>query len=125
MISVQHWDAASKTCRACTAAELPATRDAVGPDDVVWVDLSDPTPEEEELVFGKFFPVHALTREDVTRVRTDPTQGSHLPKVEEFPDYLFVIANPLPPGLAESLRGAPKDGQRFSAATALARKFRP
>src|SRR5262249_19174949 len=28
----------------------------------------------------------------------------HLPKVEEFPDYLFAIVNPLPPGLAEALK---------------------
>jgi magnesium transporter len=125
MISVQHWDAAAKTCRACTAADLPPNTAAVAPDDVWWVDLTDPTPEEEELVFGKFFPVHTLTREDITRVRGAPDQGSHLPKVEEFPDYLLVIVNPLPPGLAESLKAAPTGGQPFSATAALARKNRP
>jgi magnesium transporter len=125
MISVQHWDAAAKTCRVCTTTELPASREAVAPDDVWWVDLSEPTPEEEEHVFGKFFPVHSLSREDITRSRVAPDQGSHLPKVEEFPDYLLVIVNPLPPGLAESLKAAPQNGRPFSASTALARKYRP
>jgi magnesium transporter len=34
--------------------------------------------------------------EDVTKPRRHPTDGAHLPKVEEFTDYLFVIVNPLP-----------------------------
>lgn len=104
MISVLHWDSASKVCHSHTAAEFPPTAAAVAPDDVYWIDLTDPTPEEEEQVFGKFFPVHTLTREDITRVRKTEDKSSHLPKVEEFPDYLFVIVNPLPPGLAEMLR---------------------
>jgi magnesium transporter len=75
----------------------------VKPGDVWWLDLSDPTPEEEEAVFDRFFPVHSLTREDIARPRMSADKGTHLPKVEEFPDYLFVVANPLPPGLAEAL----------------------
>jgi magnesium transporter len=46
-------------------------------------------------VFEKFFKIHALSLEDATRLRREPDAPPHLPKVEEFPDYLFVIVNPL------------------------------
>ena len=62
----------------------------------IWIDLEDPTPEEEERVFGQFLEVHPLTREDATRPRRMPDEGAHLPKVEEFLSYLLVIVNPLP-----------------------------
>lgn len=128
MISVQHWDAAAKSCRPRTTDELPANAASVAPDDVWWVDLSDPTPEEEEQIFGKFFHVHTLTREDITRARTGEDRTTHLPKVEEFPDYLFVIVNPLPVGLAAALKAAPADGPPVIPSTAAElakRKNRP
>lgn len=103
MISVLHWDASSKSCLVKDKDRLPAKAADVAPDDVWWIDLSDPTPEEESFVFEEFFKVHPLTLEDITRTRTDPEHGSHLPKVEEFPDYLFVIVTPLPPGLGEAM----------------------
>jgi magnesium transporter len=111
MMTVMHWDAVSNCCRTRPVEELPPAAAGVAPDDVWWLDLTDPTPAEEELVFGRFFPVHVLTREDITRPRSSQDPGSHLPKVEEFPDYLFVVVNPLPPGLAAALaargKGAP------------------
>ncbi len=125
MISIQHWDAAAKTCSACPTTELPPSSDAISPDDVWWIDLSDPTPEEEETVLVKFFHIHPLTREDITRIRNAEDKGSHLPKVEEFPDYLFVIVNPLPPGLDQLLRGNPKDGGRSAAEILAKRQHRP
>ena len=124
MITVYHWDAAGKVCRACPATDLPAAVSAVAADDVWWVDLSEPTPDEEELILGKFFPVHALTRDDITRIRLAEDKGSHFPKAEEFPDYLFVIVNPLPPGLAELLKATPR-GAPAPKAAAVARKNRP
>ena len=66
----------------------------------MWVDLSAATPEEFDRVFGKLVGVHALTREDLTEVT--PRGGAHLPKIEEFPDYLLVIVNPLPPRCADA-----------------------
>ncbi len=66
-------------------------------DDVLWIDLQGATRDEEERVFGQLMPVHSLTREDITeRVETPQGRAAHLPKVEEFPDYLFVIVTPLP-----------------------------
>ncbi|MFO0825494.1 MAG: magnesium transporter CorA family protein [Gemmataceae bacterium] len=125
MITVHHWDAISKTCRTASLENLPATVADIAPDDVWWVDLSEPTPEEEDRIFGKFFRVHPLSLEDITRQRVAEDHGTHLPKVEEFPDYLFVIVNPLPPGLAERLQAAAKNAPLPSPAESRTRNKRP
>jgi magnesium transporter len=96
MIRVFRWDPASRTADCPTPDQLPATAAEVGGETAVWIDLEDPTPEEEDRVFRQFLMVHPLTLEDATRPRREPDRGAHLPKVEEFPDYLFVIVNPLP-----------------------------
>ena len=108
MISLLHWDGTAKDCHEESLDRLSVTVAEVAADDVWWIDLTDPTPEEEEHIFGKFFRVHPLSREDITRPRTDPDHGAHLPKAEEFPDYLLVIVNPLPQGLAEALKLGPQ-----------------
>ena len=92
MITVHCWNESSKKCQHGGQELLPA-RDALP--DVVWVDLENPTPEEEKQVFEQFFPVHPLSLEDMTRPRRQPDDPPHFPKVEEFPNYLFVIVNPL------------------------------
>ena len=91
MMSVYRWDHSAGWA---AADRLPESAAEVAADQVVWVDLSDPTAEEEEAVFGRFLKVHPLTREDITKSRREPDQGAHFPKVEEFADYLFVIVNP-------------------------------
>ncbi len=70
-------------------AELQSTTDPW------WADLQAATEEEIAFVFGTLLPVHPLTLEDITRQRRDPDGHPHLPKVEEFDDYLFVVVNPL------------------------------
>jgi magnesium transporter len=40
----------------------------------------------------------------MTRPRRLPQEGTHLPKVEEFPTYLFAIVNPLPTALTSAFR---------------------
>lgn len=118
MINVFRWNCTNNAGGPVPAAELPATIAEVTGDDVLWIDLADPTPEEEQRVFEQFFPVHTLTLDDIKFPRRFPEQGSHLPKVEEFPDYLFVIVNPLPPGLAKppdpAEKDAPEPGIRVS-----------
>jgi magnesium transporter len=104
MITVYRWDCSNQACNRVESHELPEAAAQVGPGDVVWVDLTDPTPEEEKAVFERFLPVHVLTVQDITKPRRQPEEGAHFPKVEEFHDYLFVIVNPLPPGLAEAAR---------------------
>jgi magnesium transporter len=44
----------------------------------------------------------------VTRERRDPQHHPHLPKVEEFADYLFVVVNPLHP---KSRNSKPANGE--------------
>lgn len=104
MIHIARWSASSKS----TEPVLPASPNALAADEVLWIDLDNPTPEEEERILRQFLPVHALTLEDITKPRREPSIGAHHPKVEEFTDYLFVIVNPLPSGLAT--RVVPENG---------------
>ena len=98
MISLYRWLPGEKFGTWADLPELPADGCKLPDGHVWWIDLDDPSEEEEDLVFRKFRPVHLLTLEDIRKPRRDPDEPPHLPKVEEFPDYLFVIANPLRPG---------------------------
>lgn len=118
----------ASTCARGGLERLPDSHAAVPPDDVVWVDLSDPTPEEEAAVFERFIKVHALTLEDITKLRREPDAGAHFPKAEEFSDYLFVVVNPLPPGLVTAAggRGAPPaEGAPRVSPSRMLRRDRP
>jgi magnesium transporter len=95
MISLYRWLPGDKFGTWADLPDLPANGCLLPEGHVWWIDLENPSPEEEELVFKKFLPIHPLTLEDITRPRREPDRLSHLPKVEEFSDYLFVIANPL------------------------------
>jgi len=127
MMTVYRWECAAAGCSRVPSDRLPATAADLPADDVVWIDLADPTPDEERLVFERFLKVHPLTLADATKARREPEQGAHFPKVEEFPDYLLVIVNPLPAGLAEFVAGKakPPAGGGPTPATALGRRHRP
>lgn len=99
MIHVFRFNPGDKFGAVAEFADLPAHAAELPTGAVVWIDLAEPTPEEEERVFKQFLPVHSLTLEDITKNRRG--EGTHLPKVEEFPDYLFVIVNPLPTEMPE------------------------
>jgi magnesium transporter len=101
MIHAHRWNAATQTYEALPAFALPAAAADLPADDMLWIDLADPTPDEEDRVLQRFFPVHPLTLQDITKPRREPEHGAHLPKVEEFADYLFVVVNPLPLGLLD------------------------
>jgi magnesium transporter len=122
MITVMRWDNTARACATISTDHLPATAADVSPDDVFWIDLSAPTPEEESLVFEQFLKVHALTLEDITKPRREPDTDGHLPKAEEFPDYLFVVVNPLPPGLAEAATQTPNMPEARAVASQKKRK---
>lgn len=100
------------------ASALSARRDELrAPDTMLWIDMAHPTAEEESLVFQSFFPVHPLTLEDITRLRREPAAPPHLPKVEEFRDYLFVIVNPLRRAFLDAIQsenGQPPPHERAS-----------
>jgi magnesium transporter len=95
MISLYRWLPGQKFGTWADLPDLPANGCHLPEGEVWWIDLDDPSPEEEELVFKKFLPVHPLTLDDMTLPRREPDRPPHFPKVEEFPDYLFVVANPL------------------------------
>jgi len=61
----------------------------------IWVDLLTPTFEEEESILVDLFGFHQLAVEDCRHERTEPRHGDHLPKVEDYSDYLFCIINPI------------------------------
>jgi magnesium transporter len=119
MITIHAWNAASKTAAAVTVEEL-LSRKAVllAEGNVVWIDLSNPSDAEERLVLEQFYKIHSLTFEDITRLRREPNAPPHFPKVEEFPDYLFVIVNPLTQEFQRNL-GAANGHYRSPALTQL------
>jgi magnesium transporter len=59
---------------------------------ILWVDLENPLEAEEETLLVSLFDFHPLSIEDCQGGRDE---GGHLPKVEDFGDYLFVIFNPI------------------------------
>lgn len=61
---------------------------------MVWVDLSDPTEEEERRVLDEWFGVHELVRSDMHRALSGD-EDLHHPKVEDLGSYLFVIMHAL------------------------------
>jgi magnesium transporter len=97
MISLYRWQPGQERGTWVDRPELPIDGRQVPEGEVWWLDLEDPSEEEEDLAFRRFLPVHPLTLDDITRTRREPDGLPHFPKVEEFPDYLFVIVNPLRP----------------------------
>lgn len=51
---------------------------------VLWVNLSDPTPEETKAILEGVFQFHPLAIEDCVA-------PSSLPKIEDYEDYLFLV----------------------------------
>ncbi len=119
MLHVLRWDSATKQAEIVSPDQLPATAAEVG-EAVYWIDLDNPTPEEEERVLKHFHTVHPLTLEDITKPRREPNGGAHFPKVEEFPNYLFVIVNPLPADVANPATVGRETEASVSAPGALA-----
>ena len=119
MIQVVRWHASTGKAEQVSVADLPRTHAELHPEEVVWLDLSNPTPEEEARVLGEFLAVHPLTLGDITKPRREPEHGPHLPKAEEFADYLFVVVNPLP---AEACAGTEESGTER---TRLSKHARP
>ncbi len=59
---------------------------------ILWMDLEDPIEAEEETLLVSMCDFHHLAIEDCQRGKGE---DGHLPKVEDFGDYLFVIFNPV------------------------------
>ena len=112
MISIYRWDTAHNHGE-WVKPELLVERGAalLNSKDIFWIDLESPTEDEEQLVFRQFLPIHSLSLEDVTFPKRLPDAPPHFPKVEEFPDYLFVIANPLRNPLIEDVSALSKENR--------------
>jgi magnesium transporter len=98
MISLYCWSNSTRTGAFLDPKKLPSLAEEIrSGEDVYWIALSQPTEEEETLVLEQVFPVHLLTQLDITQRHREPGTRVHLPKVEAFPGYLFVVVNPLTP----------------------------
>lgn len=126
MISFYCWNAGQAAGMWLDADVLRAKADELrASSNIFWIDLDNPTEEEESLVFKQFFPVHPLTLEDVSKLRREPGVRPHFPKVEEFGDYLFVIVNPLDMGFLQKRKathGTADDGQATTQLSAVLTK---
>jgi magnesium transporter len=60
-------------------------------DGYIWVSLENASPEEIDLVLAGTFQFHPLTIEDCLSV------GYQTPKIDDFDNYLFIIANAVEP----------------------------
>lgn len=111
MILCYAWNRLSKTIQCMEPGFLEKNPERLcNPDEIFWIDLANPTPEEEDLVFRRIRPVHPLSLEDIAYIRRNPDKGPHFPKAEEFPDYLFVIVNPLTRGYRKQLGRESQEG---------------
>lgn len=82
--------------RQLTIPEMFRLRGEPGYEDtILWVDMNNPTEQEEETILIHFYLFHHLAVEDCQRERLEPEEGDHYPKVEDYRDYLFVIFNPV------------------------------
>lgn len=88
MVTIYHFS--NSTIRQITIKELCQLLPE--PDGVIWIDLENPNEAEEETILVSLFNIHPLAIEDCQRGKDTER---HLPKVEDFDDYLFVIFNPL------------------------------
>jgi magnesium transporter len=57
----------------------------------VWVDLVEPTLEEQQMVLGKLFRFHHLAVEDTIN-------EIHVPKLDDYGSYLYLVYHSLKPG---------------------------
>jgi magnesium transporter len=65
------------------------------PPGVLWIDMEDPQEAEDETILVSLLDLHPLAIEDCQR---GVDEDGHLPKVEDFGSYLFVIFNPIEVG---------------------------
>jgi magnesium transporter len=62
------------------------------PDGLLWVILEEASPAEIQAILSDVFHFHPLTIEDCINA------GYQTPKIDDFGDYLFLIAHAIRPG---------------------------
>lgn len=94
------------TIRAISLDELPGQLAASKrTEQVLWVDMSAPSFEEEDQVLRAIFRFHTLAIDDARHEHLAGHRGDHLPKVEDYGEYLFSIINPIDIGEQEESSG--------------------
>lgn len=73
----------------CGAEELIAHWEAE-PDSLLWANFFEHEPEQERALMASRFGLHKLAIQDAQRDR-------HQPKIEAFPDYVFILLKGLGP----------------------------
>ena len=87
MLQVLSWSAEGGLEEGTAPADVEAH--AGRPDRIVWVDFSEPTPEETALLRARF-DFHPLALEDSASPRQHP-------KIEDFHDYVFILTHGIHP----------------------------
>lgn len=88
MVTIYHY--LNNTINRLTLKEL--TQVLQQPDGLVWIDMENPQEAEEETILISLLDYHPLAIEDC---QTGIEEEGHLPKVEDYEDYLFIIFNPI------------------------------
>jgi magnesium transporter len=114
MLSILHFR--NNEIRRLTLKELRQVLEE--PDGMLWVDLESPHEAEEETVLVSLFDFHPLSIDDAQKGREEE---GHLPKVEEFNNYLFVIFNPVE-GWSKNSLGEGRDAIKTSQLSAFLSK---
>lgn len=78
---------------------------------LLWIDLENPSDAEEETVLVALLDFHPLSIEDAHR---GEDEEGHLPKVEDFGEYLFVIFNPVEGAFNGSVDDSTRRGDDFA-----------
>lgn len=86
---------AAQPMRHATVEEVPGLLASSDTSLVLWVDLENPTEEEERLILEQTFRFHHLAVQDCRHQRESQRDEDHLPKVEDYEHYLFCIINPI------------------------------
>lgn len=86
---------ATQPMRLATVDEVPELLGSSDNSIVLWVDLANPTDNEEQLILEKTFSFHPLAIQDCRHQRESQRDEDHLPKVEDYEHYLFCIINPI------------------------------
>ncbi|MBL7987235.1 MAG: magnesium/cobalt transporter CorA [Chlorobi bacterium] len=86
---------ATQPIRHATVEEIPGLLESTDNSLVLWVDLENPTDEEERLMLEQIFRFHPLAVQDCRHQRESQRDEDHLPKVEDYEHYLFCIINPI------------------------------
>jgi magnesium transporter len=91
MISILKYNPKSGLTR---SKEISFKKWNIKTDELLWIDLDNPTPQEINTTLEDRFAFHPLAIEDCLPKEREPNAvTSHHPKIDDYEDYLFLIFN--------------------------------